>query len=81
MKLKINSIIINERDTVELLGILIDNIPTFSEYMNNLYRIVSYELYALHRIRKYLKVNSCRFENLPTYSSSFKNYTLKISHS
>ena len=81
VKLKINSIIINESDTVELLGILIDNIPTFSEHINNLCRMVSYKLYTLCRIRKYLKVHSCRFGNFLTYSNSFKDYTWKISHS
>ena len=54
VKLKINSIVINESDTVELLGITVDNILTFKEHINNLYRIASYRLYALRRIRKYL---------------------------
>ena len=54
VKLKINSIVIDESDTVELLGITIDNILTFNEHINNLYCIASYKLYALRRIRKYL---------------------------
>ena len=54
VKLKINSIVINESDTVELLRITVDNILTFKEHINNLYRIASYRLYALRRIRKYL---------------------------
>ena len=54
MKLKINSIVINESDTVELLGITIDNKLTFNEHINNLCSNVSYKLYALLGIRKYL---------------------------
>ena len=54
MKLIINSIVINESNAVELLGITIDNILTFNEHINNLCRNASYKLYALRRIRKYL---------------------------
>ena len=54
VKLKINSIVINESDTVELLVITIDNKLTFDEHVNNLCRNASYKLYALRRIRKYL---------------------------
>ena len=57
VKLKINSIAINESGTVELLGILIDNIITFSEHVNNLYRNANYKLYALRRIKKYLTLD------------------------
>ena len=39
VKLKINSNVINESDTVEWLGITIDNILTFKEHINNLGRI------------------------------------------
>ena len=53
VKLKINSIVISESDTVELLGITIDTILTFSEHINNACRNASYKLYALRRIRKY----------------------------
>ena len=53
MKLTINSIVINESDTVELFGITIDNTATFNENINNLCCIASYKLYALHRIRKH----------------------------
>ena len=53
-KLKINSIVINQSDTVELLGITVDNIPTFNEHLNNLCCNASYKLYALCRIKKYL---------------------------
>ena len=45
MKLKINLIVINESDPVELLGITTDNI-TFNEQINNLHRNASYKLYA-----------------------------------
>ena len=54
VKLKTNSNVINESDTMELLGITTDNILTFKEHINNLCRIASYKLYALRRIRKYL---------------------------
>ena len=54
MKLIINSIVINESNAVELLGITIDNMLTFNEHINNLCRNASYKLYALRRIRKYL---------------------------
>ena len=54
VKLKSNLIVINESDTVELLGITIDNILTFNEHINNLCRNPSYKLYAFRRIRKYL---------------------------
>ena len=54
VKLKSNSIVINESDTVELLGITIDNKLTFNEHINNLCRNPSYKLYAFRRIRKYL---------------------------
>ena len=51
VKLKINSILINESDTVELLGITIDNMLTFNEDINNLCRNASYKLYALRRTK------------------------------
>ena len=54
VKLIINSIVINESNAVELLGITIDNMLTFNEHINNLCRNASYKLYALRRIRKYL---------------------------
>ena len=54
VKLIINSIVINESNAIELLGITIDNILTFNEHINNLCRNASYKLYALRRIRKYL---------------------------
>ena len=54
VKLKINSIVINESDTVELLGFTIDKILTFKKHLSNLCRIASYKSYALCRTRKYL---------------------------
>ena len=54
MKLKINSIVINESDTVELLGITIVYKLTFNEHINNVCRKASYKSHALSRIRKYL---------------------------
>ena len=37
--------------------------------------------YDFFIIKSILKVRWCRFENLPIYSNSYKNNTLKISHS
>ena len=54
VKLIINSIVINESNAVELLGITINNILTFNEHINNLCRNASYKLYALRRIRRCL---------------------------
>ena len=54
VKLKINSIVISESDTVGLRGITIDNVLTSNEHIINLCRIASYKLYALRRIRRYL---------------------------
>ena len=60
VKLRINSIAINESNAVELLGIKIDNILTFNEHINNLCRNASYKLYALPRIRKYLTLDQAK---------------------
>ena len=60
-KLKINSIVINKSDTVELLGITIDNVLTFNEHINNFCRIASYKLYTLRRIKKYLTQDQAKF--------------------
>ena len=38
VKLKFNSVVISESDTVKLLGITIDNKLTFNEHINNLCR-------------------------------------------
>ena len=54
VKSRINSIVINESDRVELLGITINNILTFKGHINNLCRIASYKSYALHRMKKIL---------------------------
>ena len=43
VKLMINSIVIDESNAVEILGIAIDNILTFNEHMNNLCRNTSYK--------------------------------------
>ena len=50
----INSIVINESNAVELLGITIDDMLTFNEHTNNLCRNASYKSYASRKIRKYL---------------------------
>lgn len=36
VKLKVNSVVINEKDTVKLLGITFDNKLIFIEHINNL---------------------------------------------
>ena len=41
VKLIINSIVINESNAVELLGITIDNMLTFNEHINSLSRNAS----------------------------------------
>ena len=45
-----------------------------------LYTTANYKLHALRRLRKYLKVHQCRFENLSISLSSYENNMLKISH-
>ena len=57
VRLIINSIVINESNAVELLGITIDNILTF----NDLCRNASYKLCALRRITKYLTQDQANF--------------------
>ena len=47
VKLKINSIVINESGTVELLGIAIGNILTFNEHINNLCRTANYKILSI----------------------------------
>ena len=45
-----------------------------SPYMNK-------DIHKAIMARTRLKVNECRFKNIPIYSFSYKNNTLKISHS
>ena len=73
VKLKINSIAINEGDTVELPGITTNNILTFNEHINNLCRNASYKLYALRRIRKYLSQDQAKLL-YKTFINSQLNY-------
>ena len=73
VKLKSNSIVINESDTVELLGITIDNKLTFNEHINNLCRNPSYNLYALRRIRKDLTQDQAKLLYIAFINSQF-NY-------
>ena len=60
VKLKINSIVINKNDTVQLLGITIGNKLTFSNHMNKSCCNASYKLYVLPRIRKYLSEDQAK---------------------
>ena len=76
-KLKINSIVINESDTLELLGIAIDNILAFNEHINNLCCNASYKLYALRRIRKYLSQDQAKLL-YNAFSNSQFNYATII---
>ena len=71
VKLKSNSIVINESDTVKLLGITIDNILTFNEHINNLCRNTSYKLYALRRIRKHLTQDQAKMLYIAFINSQF----------
>ena len=73
VKLKINSIVISKSDSVELLGISIDNKLTFNEHINNLCRNASYRLYALRRIRKYLTQDQAKCLHNAFINSQF-NY-------
>ena len=73
VKLIINSIVINESNAVELLGITINNILTFNEHINNLCRNASYKLHALRRIRKYLSQDQAKLLYNPFINSQF-NY-------
>ena len=73
MKLKINSIEINETDTVELIGITIDNTLTFNEHINNLCRKASYKLYPLRRIRTSLSQDQAKLLHNAFINSQF-NY-------
>ena len=73
MKLKINSIEINETDTLELIGITIDNTLTFNEHINNLCRKASYKLYPLRRIRTSLSQDQAKLLHNAFINSQF-NY-------
>ena len=66
VKLKINSIVINESDTV------IDIVTTFNEHINNLRRNANYKLYALRRIRKYLTKDQAKLIYNTFINSQFK---------
>ena len=73
MKLKINSIEINETGTVELIGFTIDNTLTLNGNINNLCRKVSYKLYPLRRIRTYLSQDQVKLLYNAFFNSQF-NY-------
>ena len=51
---------INYSSEVSLLGIAIDNQLQFKTHIENLCNQVSFKLHALHRIRKYLKVQKAK---------------------
>ena len=76
MKLKFNSIVINESDTVELLGIIIDNKLSFSKHINTLYHNASYKLYALRKIKKYLTQDLAK----PLYNAFINSQSLITIH-
>ena len=58
IKLIRNSTEIEESKKVVLLGIIIDNLLTFNEHINN--RTANYKLHALRRIRKYLSLEKAK---------------------
>ena len=57
----INSTEIEESEKVVLLGITIDNLLSFNEYIDNLCRTANYKLHTLRRIRKYLSLEKRNF--------------------
>ena len=73
MKLIINSIVINESNAMELLGITIDNTLTFNEHINKTCRNASCKLYALRRIRNYLTRDQAKLSCNAFINSQF-NY-------
>ena len=58
IKLIRNSTETEESKKVVLLGIIIDNLLTFNEHINN--RTANYKLHALRRIRKYLSLGKAK---------------------
>ena len=58
--LNINNIKIRESQSVELLGLTIDNRLTFKDHINMLCHRASYKLHALRRIRKYLTLGKSK---------------------
>ena len=55
-KLKMNSTEIEENKQLIFLGTTIDNLLTFKELTDNLFRVANYKLHALQRITKYLSL-------------------------
>ena len=60
VKLIINTTETEESRKVVLLGITIDNLLIFNEYIDNLCRAANYKLHALRRIRKYLSLEKAK---------------------
>ena len=60
IRLNINNIKIREFQNVKLLGLTIDNRPTFKDHINMLCRRPNYKLHALRRIRKYLTLEESK---------------------
>ena len=58
--LNINNIKIRESQSVELLGLTIDNRLTFKDHINMLCHRACYKLHALRRIRKYLTLGKSK---------------------
>ena len=74
VKLIVNSTKIEESKKAVLLGIKIDNLLTFSNYINNLCRTANYKHHALRRIRKYLSSEKAKLFCNAFINSQF-NYT------
>ena len=75
--LKINSIKVEARDDILLLGITIDKKLTFKQHIENLCRKVQYKLHALRRIRELLTIEKAKILGNAFIDSQF-NYALLL---
>ena len=57
VNISIGNASIETSNTIELLGIIIDNKLNFNEHISNLLKKGNQKLHALARISKYLKIN------------------------
>ena len=69
----INKTEIGKSRKVVLLGISIDNLLIFNEYIDNLCRTANYKLHVLRRIRKYLSLEKAKLLCIAFINSQF-NY-------
>ena len=73
----IDNINIRESSSVALLGLTIDNQPTFKDRINISCRRASFKLHALRRIRKYLTTGKAKLFYNAFVNSQF-NYAPKF---